>query len=75
MVNTELLEKAIKEAGFTLSDFARAVDISRASFYLKKDNKRDFTSKEICRICDKLELDIFQKDRIFFASLVPEMAT
>lgn len=70
MVNTQLLERAIKEAGFTLTGFAKAVDISRASFYLKKDNKRDFTSKEICRICEKLKLDIFQKDQIFFANLV-----
>lgn len=70
MVNTQLLERAIKEAGFTLTEFAKAVDISRASFYLKKDNKRDFTSKEICRICEKLKLDIFQKDQIFFANLV-----
>jgi predicted transcriptional regulator len=70
MVNTEMLEKAIKDAGFTVTDFAKSVDISRASFYLKKDNKRDFTSKEICRICDKLGLDIFQKDKIFFANLV-----
>ena len=70
MVNTQLLERAIKEAGFTLTEFAKAGDISRASFYLKKDNKRDFTSKEICRICEKLKLDIFQKDQIFFANLV-----
>ncbi len=70
MVNTQLLERAIKEAGFTLTEFAKAVDISRASFYLKKENKRDFTSKEICRICEKLKLDIFQKDQIFFANLV-----
>ena len=70
MVDTELLEKTIKEAGYKLTEFAQSVDISRASFYLKKDNKRDFTSKEICRICEKLNLDIFQKDKIFFAHYV-----
>lgn len=70
MVNTELLESVIKESGYTITTFAKEVGISRASFYLKKDNKRDFASKEICRICEKLGLDIVMKDRIFFANLV-----
>lgn len=70
MVNTELLEKSIKDAGFTITSFAEAVEISRAAFYQKKDNKRDFTSREICRICEKLGLDIYQKDKIFFAGYV-----
>lgn len=70
MVNTALLESMIKNAGLTITEFAKEVNISRASFYLKKDNKRDFTSKEIGRICDYLNLDIYAKDKIFFAEYV-----
>lgn len=68
MVNTEMLNECIKAAGFTLSGFNEEVGISRAAFYLKKINRREFTASEIKRICEKLKLDIYQKDSIFFAA-------
>ena len=69
MVDSVALENAIKEAGFTITDFAEEIGISRASFYLKIRNKREFKSREISRICSRLNLDIYKKDAIFLQTM------
>ena len=70
MVNSALLEERIKAAGYGIAEFADLVGISRAAFYLKKKNQREFKGREISKICEVLNLDIYDKDKIFFAGNV-----
>ena len=70
MVNTDLLEQKIRDAGYNISTFGEQIGISRASFYLKKKNQREFKGREISKICELLNLDIYEKDKIFFANYV-----
>lgn len=71
MVNTQLLEDKIKEAGKTKTYLANRIGKTIQALRLKMDNKYDFTSTEVDILCAELGITkLSEKDRIFFAKNV-----
>lgn len=65
MTNTRLLKSYIIKNGLTQKELAKIVGISFACLNAKINNKKDFKSKEIYKICEILNIkDI---DNVFFA--------
>ena len=73
MTNSLLLKAKMVEKGLTIQKLAETIGISHTSMSYKINNKRDFTVKEICALCNVLEID--DKDLYFFANKVGKMAT
>ena len=59
----------IKDRGFNINDFCRAIDMSYASFYAKSRNNKFFL-KEIWTIASVLKLGLEEINSIFFAEYV-----
>ena len=67
MVDTILLEDRIKQSGKTKTFIAKQLGCTIQSLRLKIINKSDFTSTEIQRLCDELEINrLTDKEKIFF---------
>lgn len=73
MTNSLLLKAKIMENGLTIHKVAEMIGISHTSMSYKINNKRDFTVKEICALCETLKID--DKDIYFFTNKVGKMAT
>ena len=70
-VNTNLLKDKIKEAGFTISSFADAVNIDRTTFYRRLNREGDdFTISEVNRIIKVLALDAKTATLIFYPKIL-----
>lgn len=68
MTNTELLREAIARSGLKLQYIADILGISRFALTNKVENKSQFKSGEIKKLCDLLRIEsLSEKERIFFA--------
>lgn len=68
MTDSKLLEKYIERAGFKLKYVAEYVGLSPYGLRLKIDNKNEFKSGEISRLCELLNISsLHEKEKIFFA--------
>lgn len=71
MTNTVELERIIAESGLKKSYIAKAIKLSRQGFKNKCENKSPFTSTEISKLCELLNITkLAEKERIFFAKNV-----
>lgn len=67
MTNKAELEKLIDESGLKKSYIAKALGLSRQGFKNKCDNASPFTSVEISKLCELLNITkLTDKERIFF---------
>lgn len=70
-VDTNLLKDKIKEAGFTISSFADAVNIDRTTLYRRLNREGDdFTISEVNRIIKVLGLDAKTATLIFYPKIL-----
>lgn len=76
MVNTQLLDEAIKESGKTKTHLAKKCNMSIQSFRLKRLNVYPFSSDDVDTLCDELNIStLTRKERIFFAPNVDRART
>lgn len=67
MTNTHLFKKKMKDKGLKQMFIAEKIGITSYSLSLKINNKNDFKSKEIQKICEILSINTLEeKDKIFF---------
>ena len=65
MVNTEMLNEAIRESGLKRGHIADAIGVSRASLARKMTGKTEFTASEIVGLTSVLQLTRSARDQIF----------
>lgn len=70
MTNTELLRKKIDDSGYKLIYIAKQVGITYQGFLKKINNETEFKATEIQILCELLNIDIQEKEEIFFTSSV-----
>lgn len=70
MTNTVELEVAIKRAGLSRLDVAKAAGITQTAFFNKLHNKSEFKASEILAIKQVLGLSNEKVADIFFANVV-----
>ena len=76
MVNTEELEKAIKDSGKTKTFLAHKLDITRQALTNKTKNRQQFTGREIMLLCVELNItQLRRKEDIFFVPEYPKTDT
>lgn len=68
MVNTELLEEEIKQAGVKKSHLAKICGISRGTLANKINNVSEFTAAEIVTLSSALGFNNGKRDKIFLRS-------
>lgn len=66
MTDTRKLKAKLVEHGFTVEEMAKTIGISKASFSLKLNNKRQFVAEEIRDISEGLHLQPNEIQIIFF---------
>ena len=67
MTNTNLFKKKMKDKGLKQMYIAEKIGITSYSLSLKINNKNDFKSKEIQKICEILSINTLEeKEKIFF---------
>lgn len=66
MTNTKLLRSKIDESGYKLRFIAKKLGITYQGFLNKINNDTEFKATEIKILCDLLDIDIQQKEVIFF---------
>ena len=71
MVDVKLLSKKIEESGLKREYIADQCGMTRTSFYNKVNNRSDFTTREVSRLCELLSITkLTEKETIFFAKEV-----
>ena len=71
MVNVELLNQKIKDSGLKREYIAEQCGITRTGFYNKANNRTEFTSGEVLKLCQILSITkLTEKESIFFAKEV-----
>ena len=76
MVNTELLERAIRDSGKRKTYLAEKIGCTIQSFRMRCTNKYDFKSSAIDILCNELGISkLTDKERIFFAKNVDRTST
>lgn len=71
MTNTKLIEDIIDKSGYKYRFIATKLGITYQALRNKLDNKSEFVSSEIEKLCNLLEIsDLKLKNDIFFANLV-----
>ena len=76
MVNTALLEDAIRASGKRKSYLAEKIGCTVQSFRMRATNRYDFKSTDIDILCQELGITrLTDKERIFFAKNVDNMST
>ena len=75
MINRDLLRDAIAQSGLKQAYIADQLHLSPQGFRLKLKGNQEFRESEIQKLCDVLRLKKTQRDSIFFAKKVEEMAT
>ena len=68
MINTGKILGKIKENGFTLSDFAARIGVSRPTLTAKIHNKSSFSVDEMNKVRKELQLTDEDCKLIFFAT-------
>lgn len=68
MVNSAKLKGLMKEKNLRQEDVAKMLKISKTAFNYKLNNKSEFLSSEIEKLCEKLDInDSCTMVKIFFA--------
>ena len=66
MTNTKVLNELIEKSGLKKSFIANYLNLSRQGFKNKCENKANFNSVEITKLCNLLHItDLEQKEHIF----------
>lgn len=68
MINTQMLENKIDESGYKKIFIAKQLGISKQCLSGKIRNKTEFTGSQIQALCILLDINVQQKEDIFFAS-------
>lgn len=66
MTNTLLLKQKFDESGYKLSFIAECLGITRACLSNKVNNVREFKASEISKLCELLNIEMSEKEQIFF---------
>lgn len=66
MFDYSKLKGKIKEVCDTREEFCKQTGISNTSLYLKLNNKREFTQREMIKICIVLGIEIVNLKEYFF---------
>ena len=69
MTNTELLEQKIAESGKKKVYLAEKVGLSPQGFRNCCSNKSEFRASHIQILCDELNIDLKERQAIFFAKV------
>lgn len=76
MVNTQLLDEAIRESGKSKTHLAKKCNMSIQSFRLKRKNIYPFTTDDVDTLCEELNIKtLTKKEKIFFANNVDSTGT
>lgn len=70
MVDTQYLGKKIEDSGLRVGFIVEKLGISRQAFDFKRKNFRKFRTAEIYVLCDLLNIQDEERQRIFFANEV-----
>ena len=70
MTDTVLLTSIINESGYTYSEIAQELGISRQGLWKKINNHSEFKQSEIEKITRILNLDMEENSKIFFKNIV-----
>lgn len=69
MTDTKELERLIEDSGLKKNYIAKTIGLSRQGLANKIQNRSPFTSTEIKRLCELLNItSLKDKERIFFAA-------
>lgn len=68
MTNTQLLRKKIDNSGYKLHYIAKQIGLTYQGFQKKTNNQTEFKATEIQTLCKLLNIDIQEKEEIFFAN-------
>lgn len=75
MTDTVLLTSKIDESGFTYSEIAQELGITRQGLWKKIHNHSEFKQSEIEKITRLLKLDMEVNSKIFFKNFVDKTST
>ena len=76
MVNTQLIDDAILKSGKSKSFLADKCGMSIQTFRLKRLNISPFTTDEVEKLCEELDIKTLSlKEKIFFAKNVDKYST
>ena len=75
MTNDYLLNEKIKKSGYRFGYLANQLNLSRTGLYNKINGKTEFLASEIQSLSDILNLDIHERENIFFNKEVDNMDT
>lgn len=75
MTNDYLLNEKIKKSGYRFGFLANQLNLSRTGLYNKINGKTEFLASEIQSLSDILNLDIHERENIFFNKEVDNMDT
>lgn len=64
-VNTEELRERISKSGYKASYLAKMLEIKSSTYYRKVRGKNDFYPGEILRLCELLNIDKADREKIF----------
>ena len=70
MTDIVLLKSAVKKSPYKIGFIAKKCDLSRSGLNNKMNGKQQFNQFEIGTLCELLELDLLERERIFFAKKV-----
>lgn len=68
MVNTKMLQEAMRNHGYTIDKLAEKIGRSRTGLFNKIHNKTEFRLSEIDQISRVLKISKADRIRIFFAT-------
>lgn len=66
MTNTNLLRIKIDQSGYKMKYVATRIGLTYQGFLNKLRNKYEFTASEIKGLCVLLDIDVNEKESIFF---------
>lgn len=67
MTNINMLKEYINKSGYKIYFIAEKLGISYPCLQTRLNNKTDFRQTEIIILCDLLDIDPINRDKIFFA--------
>lgn len=75
MVNSAKLRGRIVEKGYKLGTFADALGVSHNTLRKKLIGLREFTAKEIVKVCELLDISRYDMPDYFFTQMVDKTET
>lgn len=71
MTDTVLLKDRIRKSGYKIGYLAEQMGLSRQGLYHKINDKHEFTTGEVQKLCELLGIDsLEERSKIFFATEV-----